>query len=170
MIFCSHLRVFPTKTGVQQGRGVWLSFPIGTRCRQRETEKQEAEIGICAALRRLGRVFLRELQVPRNSPERSWGVPRFRLHRQTCCRAIRESRAGGISSSSLSVSRGGKIASCRRSSSVHVCENSLDVFVVFEFIEEFFDFTHLFFGVILGVVGNALRARFLDFDPQFLNR
>ena len=114
--------------------------------------------------------FFNELQVPRTSPERSWGVPRFRLHRQTCCRAIRESRAGRISSSSLLVSRGRKIASCRRSSLVHVCENSLDVFVVFEFIEEFFDFTHLFFGVILGIVGNALRARFHDFDPQFLNR
>ena len=158
----------------QNGRptGAWsvIIFPAWKEmspARDRETRSRDWDLRGPTQARQ---GFLRELQVPRNSPERSWGVPRFRLHRQTCCRAIRESRAGGISSSSLSVSRGGKIASCRRSSSVHVCENSLDVFVVFEFIEEFFDFTHLFFGVILGVVGNALRARFLDFDPQFLNR
>lgn len=146
-----------------------LSFQSGPRCRQHETTDPEAEDRIRSGLTQAWYRCMSEFEAPRTTPEKGGGVPRFRLTRLAGCRTMRESRQEDSPVPACRSERG-EVASFCRSSLIHVCENSLNVFVVFEFIEEFFDFTHLFFSIILRVVGNALRARFLNFDPQFLNR
>jgi len=41
--------------------------------------------------------------------------------------------------------------------SVHVREDSLHIFIVFELVEEHFDVVHLLFGEVLRIVGDALE-------------